>query len=49
MNAPQGVTNSLTGTNDAMRGIITAASNGEFVTTPDAGDELIQIFQELEY
>ncbi|SFT70489.1 hypothetical protein SAMN04487904_10662 [Actinopolyspora lacussalsi subsp. righensis] len=48
MNDPQQVTNSLSDTNDAMRGIITAANNGEFVITPDAGDELIQIFQEIE-
>ncbi|PRW63332.1 hypothetical protein [Actinopolyspora mortivallis] len=48
MNDPQQVTKSLADTNDAMRGIITAAHKGEFTITPDAGDELIQIFQEIE-
>ncbi|NYH80350.1 hypothetical protein FHR84_003707 [Actinopolyspora biskrensis] len=48
MNDPQQVANSLSNTNDAMRGIITAADKGEFTITPDAGDELIQIFQGIE-
>ncbi|WP_019856036.1 hypothetical protein [Actinopolyspora mortivallis] len=48
MNDPQQVTKSLSDTNDAMRGIITAANKGEFTITPEAGEELIRIFQEIE-
>ncbi|SDK62789.1 hypothetical protein SAMN04487820_11069 [Actinopolyspora mzabensis] len=48
MSDDQNLTGNLSATNDAMQGIITAANNGQFVITPDAGDELIQIFQELE-
>ncbi|NYH79473.1 hypothetical protein FHR84_002811 [Actinopolyspora biskrensis] len=44
----QGLTGNLSATNDAMQGIITAANKGEFTITPDAGDELIQIFEELD-
>lgn len=44
----QDLTGNLSATNDAMQGIITAADKGEFTITPDAGDELIQIFEELE-
>ncbi|SDQ82915.1 hypothetical protein [Actinopolyspora saharensis] len=44
----QDLTGNLSATNDAMRGIVTAADKGEFTITPEAGDELIQIFQELE-
>ncbi|KGI79926.1 hypothetical protein IL38_19605, partial [Actinopolyspora erythraea] len=47
MNDDQNLTGNLSATNDAMQGIITAADNGQFVITPDAGDELIKIFQEL--
>ncbi|WP_258175160.1 hypothetical protein [Actinopolyspora mortivallis] len=42
------LTGNLSSTNDAMRGLITAANKGEFTITPDAGNELITIFQELE-
>ncbi|WP_245556307.1 hypothetical protein [Actinopolyspora mortivallis] len=42
------LTGNLSSTNDAMRGIITAADQGEFTITPDAGNELIEIFQDLE-
>ncbi|WP_092601889.1 hypothetical protein [Actinopolyspora xinjiangensis] len=48
MNDNQNLTGNLSATNDAMQGIITAADNGQFAITPDAGDELIKIFQELE-
>ncbi|SFD72974.1 hypothetical protein SAMN04487819_102358 [Actinopolyspora alba] len=48
MSDEQNLTGNLSATNDAMQGIITAANNGQFVITPNAGDELIQIFQELE-
>ncbi|SFT55977.1 hypothetical protein SAMN04487904_103436 [Actinopolyspora lacussalsi subsp. righensis] len=48
MSDDQNLTDNLSATNDAMQGIITAANNGQFVITPDAGDELIQIFQEIE-
>jgi hypothetical protein len=35
----------LVATNDAMQGIIDSASKGQFQVTPEAGDELIKIFQ----
>ncbi|GAB3294479.1 hypothetical protein [Parasphingorhabdus pacifica] len=38
----------LAATNDAMQGIIDSANKGQFQVTPEAGDELIKIFQEVE-
>lgn len=38
----------LAATNDAMQGIISAAGNGSFRVTPEAGDELIRIFQDFQ-
>ncbi|WP_181188337.1 hypothetical protein [Actinopolyspora mortivallis] len=48
MSGQQDLADNLSATNDAMRGLIAAANKGEFTITPDAGDELITIFQELE-
>ncbi|MGW5646414.1 hypothetical protein ACWEV3_27235 [Saccharopolyspora sp. NPDC003752] len=38
----------LAATDDAMQGIISAANSGGFQVTPEAGDELIRIFQEFD-
>ncbi|GAB3286841.1 hypothetical protein [Parasphingorhabdus pacifica] len=38
----------LAATNDAMQGVIDSANKGQFQVTPEAGDELIKIFQEVE-
>ncbi|MDR7301212.1 uncharacterized protein YukE [Haloactinomyces albus] len=36
----------MSATNNAMQDIITSANKGQFQVTPEAGDELITIFQE---
>ncbi|MER6988723.1 hypothetical protein ABT337_20740 [Saccharopolyspora hirsuta] len=38
----------LAASNDAMQGIISAANSGSFRVTPEAGDELIRIFEDFE-
>ncbi|MER7081704.1 hypothetical protein SAMN02982929_02844 [Saccharopolyspora kobensis] len=38
----------LAATNDAMQGIISAANSGSFTVTPEAGNELIKIFQDFQ-
>lgn len=37
----------LAASNDAMQGIISASSSGSFMVTPEAGDELIRIFEDF--
>ncbi|MFI0469364.1 hypothetical protein ACH347_35275 [Saccharopolyspora sp. 5N102] len=37
----------LAATNDAMQGIISAANSGGFQVTPEAGDELIRVFEDF--
>ncbi|RCW45320.1 hypothetical protein DFQ14_103291 [Halopolyspora algeriensis] len=46
MTDPQQVASSLSATNNAMQDIISSAGRGQFQVTPEAGDELIRIFQE---
>ncbi|KAA5832491.1 hypothetical protein F1721_15910 [Saccharopolyspora hirsuta] len=38
----------LAASNDAMQGIISAANSGSFRVTPEAGDELIRIFEDFQ-
>ncbi|RCW45847.1 hypothetical protein DFQ14_102148 [Halopolyspora algeriensis] len=46
MTDSQQVASSLSATNNAMQEIISSAGQGQFQVTPEAGDELITIFQE---
>jgi DNA-binding ferritin-like protein len=46
--AAAGAAAGLAASNDAMQGIISAANNGSFRVTPDAGNELIRIFENFE-
>lgn len=46
MTGPQNVAAQMSATNGAMQNIISSASAGQFQVTPEAGDELIKIFQE---
>ncbi|MGI8307686.1 hypothetical protein [Saccharopolyspora hattusasensis] len=48
MTGPVGAAAGLAATNDAMQGIISAANSGQFQVAPEAGDELIKIFQGFE-
>lgn len=43
-----GAIGGLAASNDAMQGIISASNSGSFTVTPEAGDELIKIFKNLE-
>ncbi|MDA3643577.1 hypothetical protein LZ318_08830 [Saccharopolyspora indica] len=43
-----GAIGGLAASNDAMQGIISASNSGSFTVTPEAGDELIKIFENLE-
>jgi hypothetical protein len=38
----------LAATSDAMQGIISASASGQFQVSPEAGNELIRIFQDLQ-
>lgn len=48
MTDPQQMGSSLSATNDAMQGIINASNKGQFQVTPEAGDELIKLFKDVE-
>lgn len=48
MTEPIGAAAGLAAAGDVMQGIISAASSGQFRITPEAGDELIRIFQDFQ-
>lgn len=48
MTGPQNVAAQMSATNGAMQNIISSAKAGQFQVSPEAGDELIKIFQEYD-